>query len=64
MWALNRMAEANLRHLGSVCWQPTALGGNNVGFKLQGRGPKIPKVLTSFSHEHCHMSVVEKIHIF
>ena len=36
MWALNCRAGANFRHLGSVCWQPTALGGNNVGFKLQG----------------------------
>ena len=35
MWALNCRAGANLRHLGSVCWQPTALGGNHVGFKLQ-----------------------------
>ena len=35
----NLRAGANLRHLGSVCWQPTtALGGNNVGFKLQGCG--------------------------
>ena len=25
MWALNCRAGANLRHLGSVCWQPTAL---------------------------------------
>ena len=36
--ALNCRAGANLRHLGSVCWQPTALGGNHVGFKLQGWG--------------------------
>ena len=34
---LNWRAGANLRHLGSVCWQPTtALGGNNVDFRLQG----------------------------
>ena len=38
MWALNCRAGANLRHLGSVCRQPTALGGNHVGFKLQGWG--------------------------
>ena len=37
-WALNCRAGANLRHLGSVCRQPTALGGNHVGFKLQGWG--------------------------
>ena len=38
MWALNCRAGANLRHLGSVGRQPTALGGNNVDFKLQGWG--------------------------
>ena len=41
MWATYGRPQANIKHLGAVGWQPTALTGTNVGYKWQGWGQHI-----------------------
>ena len=38
MRAMNNRVGVNIKYLGAVGWQPTALLGNNAGYKQQGWG--------------------------
>ena len=38
MQAMNSRVGVNVRYLGAVGWQPTALIGNNAGYEQQGWG--------------------------
>ena len=35
---MNNRVGVNIKYLGAVGWQPTALLGNNAGYKQQGWG--------------------------